>query len=131
MSTALAASTLTGQRVRVSGGTGRMLGDVTIGRLIEVTTRHLVLDQVAHNDAPTVAIALDAVSSVVTAGPQYRARVFFYPYEYGSLTRRWTWCTEVDEEIYDHVWNLPVCESWQDAYDKATTWLRSKYKATA
>lgn len=116
-----------GQRVRV----GRE--DFTFGRQIgvitAVTDRHIVLEQVAHSDSPAVAIPLDKVTSIKPAGPRYRAHIFFYPYEGRRVSRKWTWCREVDEAVYDHVSNLPPCESWQDAHAKAAEWLETKYKA--
>lgn len=115
-----------GQRVRIGRDDFTFGGQ--IGVVTAVTDRHIVLEEVAHSDSPAVAIPLVKVTSIKPAGPKFRARIFFYPYEGCELSRKWTWCREVDEEIHDYVGGLPVCESWQDARDRAAAWLMTKYQ---
>lgn len=59
--------------------------------------------------------------------PRHRVHVFWND---GHGPRSWTWCREIDGEIYDHFSRLPLCDSHADALAKALAWLRSKTKPT-
>jgi hypothetical protein len=63
----------------------------------------------------------------VSTAPHFRVHVFHYA---GHGPRSWTWCREVNGEIYDYFEQLPRCDSHTDALAKALAWLRRKTEPT-
>ncbi|MFD5564486.1 hypothetical protein [Kitasatospora griseola] len=57
----------------------------------------------------------------------YRVHVFWND---GHGPRSWTWCKEINGEIYDYFENLPRCDSHADALTKALAWLHRRIQRT-